>query len=264
MMCQSRIQNELMSDQNYNSTSDDFKKYLSRVNELEIKFIPETEIIKTTNSPEYDGDPTQIFDQDIIRAFILLTHAETEDYFESLARKVCTAEYNNWKNNGTPSDIVINLIATHYSGWDKLDCTIKDYKPLTDQQIKRHGGGVTLVATEKAYGAYNYILNNNHGIKESNFRNMFIPLGITENDYSETWLLSLNTFGQVRGSVAHSSNNVQQLLNPSDEKKTIIDVVRGIMSLDINIKKRLASQGTAMLARIDEMKIKLANNENQN
>ncbi|BEN01363.1 hypothetical protein SMETH2_14940 [Serratia marcescens] len=258
----SRIYNDISSTDKFDESSDEFKAFLSRVKDLEVKFIPEIKIHEEISSPDYSGDPTQIFDQDIIRAFILLTHAETEDYFESLARKVCTAEYINWKNNGTPSDIVINLIATHYSGWDKLDCTIKEYKPLTDQQIKKSGGGVTLAATEKAYGAYNHILNTNHGIKENNFRNMFIPLGITDRDYNETWLLSLNTFGQIRGSVAHSSKNVQQLLNPSDEKKTIIDVIEGTMLLDINIKNRLASQGTAMLARINDMQSRLADLDN--
>lgn len=133
----SRIYNDISSTDKFDESSDEFKAFLSRVKDLEVKFIPEIKIHEEISSPDYSGDPTQIFDQDIIRAFILLTHAETEDYFESLARKVCTAEYINWKNNGTPSDIVINLIATHYSGWDKLDCTIKEYKPLTDQQIKK-------------------------------------------------------------------------------------------------------------------------------
>lgn len=61
----------------------------------------------------------------------------------------------------------------------------------------------------------------------------------------------------MRGSVAHSSNTVQTLINPIDEKNVIIDIIKGILILDINVTDRLNNQGRAMLERINQIQMQL-------
>lgn len=85
---------------------------------------------------------------------------------------------------------------------------------------------------------------------------MFIPLGILEGDYNDLIQL-LDRYGAMRGSVAHSSNTVQTLINPIDEKNVIIDIIKGILILDINVTDRLNNQGRAMLERINQIQMQL-------
>ncbi|WP_223510348.1 HEPN domain-containing protein [Rahnella sp. GSA61A] len=252
----SRIRDTISSTPKLELASVSFNTYISRIYELESKFINEEILITKLQEDQYLSDPTIIFDQDMIRAFRLLCHAETEAYLENLADKLSKDEYLSWKADGTPSDVVINIIASHYSGWDKIDCSVKEYKPFSDQQIKKHGSGIALAAAEKAYGAYKHVLLNNHGVKEENFKNMFVPLGILEGDYNDLIQL-LDRYGAMRGSVAHSSNTVQTLINPIDEKNVIIDIIKGILILDINVTDRLNNQGRAMLERINQMQMQM-------
>jgi hypothetical protein len=255
----SRIQSEVMMGRDLSSRSSLYQAYLSRISELEVKFASEQLITDAKESPYYDNDPTNIFDQDYLRSFRLLCHAETEELLENLALRLSDAEYKSWKDAGIPSDIVVNIVACHYSGWDKLDCSVKDFKPLSDQQIKKHDGLVTLAATEKAYGAYKYNLIHNHGVKEDNFRNMFMPLGILERDH-QGLISNLESFGSLRGLVAHTGNAVSHQINPIDEKNLIIEIAIGIYILDEEIDKRLSNQGSALLQRLSEMAQQQAQN----
>jgi len=248
----SRIQIDVMNKRDISSRSSLYRDYISRLIELENKFVSENIIIDAQQEPHYDNDPTNIFDQDHLRSFRLLCHAETEFLLENLAARLSDAEYKSWKDAGVPSDIVVNIVACHYSGWDKLDCSVKEYKPLSDQQIKKYDGLVTLAATEKAYGAYKYNLIHNHGVKEDNFRNMFMPLGILERNHQEL-IRNLESFGSLRGLVAHSGKAVKHQINPIDEKNLIIEIAIGIYFLDEEIDNRLSDQGNAMLRRLGEM-----------
>ncbi|HDC4406224.1 TPA: hypothetical protein O8U20_004074 [Enterobacter cloacae] len=248
----SRIEREVKKGRDTTIRSSLYQGYLARIVELENKFVSEALIVDAQNSPYYDNDPTNIFDQDYLRSFRLLCHAETEYLLENLAIRLSDAEYKSWKDAGIPSDIVVNIVACHYSGWDKLDCSVKDFKPLSEQQIKKHDGLVTLAATEKAYGAYKYNLIHNHGVKENNFRNMFMPLGILERDHQDL-ISNLESFGSLRGLVAHTGKAVSHQINPIDEKELIIEIAIGIYKLDEEIDKRLSNQGNAMLQRLNEM-----------
>ncbi|EKN3498303.1 HEPN domain-containing protein [Yersinia enterocolitica] len=250
----SKIYSLIYNMPSYQSNSSEFHSFMDRIKELEEKFCPEDTLSIALSSPDYDGDPTVIFDQDHLRAFRLLCHAETEAFLEAKAEDICKKEHSSWKSGGIPSDIVINLIATHYSGYNELDFSQKDFKPLTTKQLVNGDRGLTLDVTQKAISSYYHILKNNHGVKEKNFKNLFLPLGFTSNDYSEEWLRSLDSFGLLRGTSAHTSaTTVQQPLNPSDEKTIIVDVIKGLQSLDIKIKERLQNQGQAMLRRIETM-----------
>ncbi|EPO0561808.1 HEPN domain-containing protein [Pantoea septica] len=248
----SKIEIEILRSCDITKSSELFINFFYRTVELEKKFIDESVILLALSSEDYDQDPTNIFDQDLLRAFRLLCHSETEHLLENLADKLSDEEYKSWKLNGIPSDIVVNIVACHYSGWDKLDCSVKEYKPFTDNQLKKHDGQVTMAATEKAYSAYKYSLLKNHGVKEDNFRSMFIPLGISEKNH-QTLMQQLENFGGLRGMVAHTGNAVNTPINPIDEKKLIIDIVKGIYLLDKEIDARLKEQGRAMIARINEM-----------
>lgn len=250
----SSIYIEIMRSFDISLSSDLYKKYLCRLADLEVKFARESLLKQQFQDVNYNLDPTSIFEQDDLKALRLLCHAETEYILESLADKLSNLEYKNWKEHGIPSDVVINIVATHYSGWDKLDCSVKEYKPFTEQQLRKHDGLVTMAATEKAYSAYKHNLLNNHGIKEANFRNMFVPLGVLERDFIDL-VRNMEAFGLARGVVAHSGNAVKSLINPVDEKKLITDIAKGIYELDCKIEERLNNQGTAMMNRLKQMKV---------
>jgi hypothetical protein len=88
---------------------------------------------------------------------------------------------------------------------------------------------------QAAVNSYIALVDNNNGVREKDICRMLFPIGIQYNDLNATWLGIMDSFGQIRGSVAHTSIQIQQPLDPLGESKKINHILRGLRKLDTKL-----------------------------
>jgi hypothetical protein len=97
-----------------------------------------------------------------------------------------------------------------------------------------------LKITEKinsAIKSFKKVIDNNHGVKEKNILALLLPIGINSNDLNTNtaWLNTMNTFGEKRGLVAHSSATsymTSQMLDPATELNRVQQITEGLLRID--------------------------------
>ena len=82
------------------------------------------------------------------------------------------------------------------------------------------------------------MVQSNHGIKETNLCRLILPLGTSDSLLDRAWLGTMNTFGQKRGEVAHTSAAVANVADPVTEKSLIRLVMTGIETVDSDLQKK--------------------------
>lgn len=95
-----------------------------------------------------------------------------------------------------------------------------------------------------AVNSFQKVIQDNHGVKETNILALLLPIGISSHDLDIAWLATMNTFGKNRGVVAHQSatrHRTQQLPDPETELKTVTQITQELLKLDElinNLQKR--------------------------
>ncbi len=143
-------------------------------------------------SPSPEGDLQ-------LRAFIVLCHAEIEEYLEERSIRILEEAKAAWN---TPSLTPFAVI---------LEPFLKLNKKYTD---------------------FRDIVRKNNGIGENHLKSIFSPfLGEekVKNLFDPLWLGEMNYMSDLRGNVAHQSrgNRTQQPLNPEDLEDRIGKVIYG-------------------------------------
>jgi len=147
-------------------------------------------------------------DQDMIRAYCLLCHAEFEAYLEGITLTVVTRAYNKWQANKTFISPIIFHLTYNYA------TKIKD---------------IPYSLVVKSYIEFKKSIDGNHGIKENNLANFFKPIGF---EMDSVLRATLNNFGGARGEIAHTSFSTQQPLDPATEKATVNLILNGLKDFD--------------------------------
>lgn len=134
-----------------------------------------------------DPDPSKHFDnksQDIIRAYVLLCHAEFEKYFEDITRNTLTNIYTT----------------TQKSRY------VKKYKSAFNKQFELF---------------YN-IIERNNGIKLENIDKILSLCGFEKSNLTSDYIQKLNQLGKKRGNLAHNGGgSLTTLLSFSQEKNEV-------------------------------------------
>lgn len=181
-----------------------------RINDLESYYLPTyvDPLAKYTRKEE-----------DNIRAYSLLVHAELEYYFEDICRKKATKALNKWlSNHRYNSQILLSL-----------SCFVEQ-----TQRIKQK---TTLEEKlRQIVGVFCETIKNNNGIKETNIRGLLLPIGVSDADLNTTWLNTLNSFGSERGEFAHKGAAVSNVPNHNDIKKNVQYILGELKTLDKVIK----------------------------
>lgn len=144
--------------------------------------------------------------QDKLRGFVLLCHAELESYFENVATLLINNAYTLWRNKKI----------SNYN----LTCFLLRYKNKPTKPLKVD---CEIFETKK-----NFIndISNNHGVKGDNIHKLFNCLGYNDDDFSVTLISELSSLGVSRGEIAHlSSYKATSLL----DKLTIYSQIDRIM-----------------------------------
>ena len=174
---------------------------IGRVAELEKLYIP--------SEKNELGDYSSV-DENNARAYILLVHAEIESYLENLSQRASDAAVS-FANSNEYNEFVAHYV---YNAGKKPKVISQKHSSL---------GGIT-----KCYKAIcREERDNNHGIKERNFKSLFEPYLLPErlDDYSDL-LAALNTLGTRRGEYAHhNSGGISMTVNPFDCKDEVASVL---------------------------------------
>jgi len=84
--------------------------------------------------------------------------------------------------------------------------------------------------------------NSNNGIKDSDIKQMFSPLGFTDADFENinpSFLSTMKTFGKRRGDVAHQSvMNVTYSITRQTDEKMIDEIMQFLRLFDKLLEKR--------------------------
>jgi hypothetical protein len=72
---------------------------------------------------------------------------------------------------------------------------------------------------------------------------MFIPLGFDMSNCDALFLQTMSTFGEARGTVAHTSgkSHVQKAVDPKDEYTTLLNILSGLEPIDREFDSLLAA-----------------------
>ena len=171
-------------------------------------------------------------------AYRVLVHAEIEAYFEDRVWEVALNAKKNWDNQGKTCRTLICLLA--FSG---LEMEVPPHTLTPSQGSKKVPDGKIKInkKIDSAMESFKRAIKQNHGIKEANLLALLLPIGIDTDDLDDpTWLATMNTFGEERGVVAHSSSTSPtiQVPDPATELRRIEQIISpGLCKVDELINK---------------------------
>jgi hypothetical protein len=181
-----------------------YKVLVRRLEQLRSRMLPRK------FSPTGDYTPVQL---DRTRGYRLLAHAEIEAFLEDRASDLVHKAFNSWHMDSKPRHTITTLLAF---------CRVAD---------KNYGTVADCVGA--AFATFNYVVRNNHGVKEDDILKFLLPSGVDKGQLDATWLSTLSSFGAARGEVAHSSVRVHQPIDPRSEYDTVSNkILPGIRDLD--------------------------------
>jgi hypothetical protein len=199
------------------SNSPRFRELEARLQQLRDHFLPGV------------FDPTGTYsdrDHDLARAYRLLAHAEMEAFMEDIAREAAISKISAWKNERKASDLLVCFLACYHSGWN---VDFQEEAILFSSQPAKDSAEETVDA---ALRQYIYQLQQNHGIREENLKNLIFPIGVRKTDLDSTWITTLDDFGKRRGEAAHQSVGAQKAIDPKTEMQDVALLLNGLKKLD--------------------------------
>lgn len=198
------------------SNSARYKSLTARLSELQKNLIPPT-------SPT--GSYT-VQEQDQIRAFKLLVHAEFEAFFEDRAAQICSDALSGWQLDGRPRRSLISLLA------------YETRKVRTPRNLAEASREPLRTRLESAVAKFNQRLRkSNNGIMEDNLMKILLPIGIQPFEIDDAWINSMSSYGKERGAAAHRAIHVQASLDPVSEVATALGLLKGIGIIDEIMEK---------------------------
>lgn len=184
-------------------------KLLSRLIHLEKNLLPTLRV-----SGNYSQKET-----DLIRAYVILAHAEIEAYFEDVAKEKAQKSLQKWRGSRKKSNCLLSIVSfmSHELKWEK--------------------GASLEYRVNRTTSHYINLLDENNGVKRKNLLSILLPLSIQEDQLDPTWLIVMDNFGGRRGDFAHSSHSVQTQIDMSTEKNRINNQILPIIKdIDLIIK----------------------------
>lgn len=181
-----------------------------------------------TFSPTGDYSERQL---DRARGFRLLAHAEIEAFIEDITLSAAKSAVAEWVKNRKPSEVILCLLAHYHDGYDTG--AGEQFAATSRPKTKEAIGEIVQVALVQ----YIALHDQNHGIRESNFNKLVLPIGIRRDDLDPTWLTNLDQYGKRRGDVAHKTVKAHQQIDPRAEFQDVRDLLTGLELLDSLVLK---------------------------
>ena len=202
--------------------SDKFITLKTQLDRLKDEFLPEI-------SPTGSYSESQL---SRTAAYRVLAHAEIESYLEERAWTIVIDAKKAWETGKTTRTLIC-LLGFSDLTMDKPPDTLK--KP---SNVKQDNHDKRLEITEKinsAIKSFKKVIDNNHGLKEKNILALLLPIGIDSDDLDPAWLADMNTFGEKRGLVAHTSATSYMTIqtpDPANELNTVTQIKNELLRID--------------------------------
>ena len=163
---------------------------------------------------------TEPENQDKLRAFKLFVHAEIEYYLENVVSAIVNTAKKLWDKEKIINSILFHIIL--YSSFN-------------------FSGNEDMLEPEKRVAsilkAFEDQISNNNGIKKKDILKLIIPIGIKFDDLDETWLTTIDSYGNKRGKIAHNTFSVQRPLDRRNELEETRNILKGLADLDAKINE---------------------------
>lgn len=165
-------------------------------------------------------------------AYRVLAHAEIESYLEDRVWTVVIQAKREWDSLGKAHRTLICLLAFSGQTMEVPPDTLTPIRPtrnLPPEKVK------ITKKIDSAIQCFKRVIDQNHGLKEANILSLLLPIGIDSDDLDSALLATMNTFGEQRGLVAHSSASAYRTIRPSDpatELNTVEQIVAGLVDVD--------------------------------
>lgn len=216
----------IASNKSMKGTSKRFRQLRTRVNQLKRHLLP------STFSPIGDYSSRQI---DRAKGFRLLVHAEIESYLEDVSVSVVTNAIKQWKSGGNASRSLVSFLASYHSSWNIVD-TLNNEQLIAIAKSRRDIKDSVNAIIDLAQTQFHSKVKSNHGIKEENFLLLILPTGIDPSELDQTWITNLDSYGSLRGEIAHKSHHTTGLVNPKDESDKVTALIKGLEDLDTRLQ----------------------------
>jgi RiboL-PSP-HEPN len=204
------------------SKSDRFRILIRELSRLKKQFLPKTSPLSLYSDRQLA----------LTVAYRVLTHAEIESYLEDRVWQIVIEAKRNWVHTGKPCRTLISVIA--FSGEimemppDSLT-PVKASKVVPPEKVKLNR------KIDLAINCFKRVIDQNHGVKEANLLALLLPIGIDSDDLDPILLATMNTFGEQRGLVAHSSATSYKTVQPPDpvnELRVVQQIIAGLAQVD--------------------------------
>lgn len=166
-------------------------------------------------------------------AYRVLVHAEIEAYLEDRSRDTALAAVKVWKDKNEVSNTLLALVAFSGRIMEKPPNTISAEQP---SQLGQWDEKTKLSKKiDLAMNDFHYVLNQNNGIKEENIVRLLLPIGVDCGELDTVLVADLNSYGTIRGMVAHKrskSYRTTEQIDPKEELKKVTSLVKNIASID--------------------------------
>jgi hypothetical protein len=170
-------------------------------------------------------------------AYRVLAHAEIESYLEDRAWEVVQDAKRVWDSTGKTRLTLISLVV--FSG-QTMETPPETLTPSKGKKTVPLDKLKTSKKIDLAISSFKWIIDNNHGVKEANILALLLPIGIDSDDLDTAWLATMNTFGEKRGLVAHTSATSYRTIQPPDpasELSMVKQITQELLKLDELINK---------------------------
>jgi hypothetical protein len=172
-----------------------------------LHFLPAPPISRTSYSPQ---------ELDWTRSYVLLAHAEIEEFLESLATTRAQTAKDTFDHSGRVN-VALRKMLAYYVGKER-----KSWSHVT-----RPSADIVRSAWQSHVAA----IQSNNGVKRQNLEKLFYPVGIVEPQLDPTWLAAMDSFGGSRGEWAHRSIKVLNVPDPVTETTAVENLLPGLKSL---------------------------------
>ncbi|AFW96704.1 MULTISPECIES: HEPN domain-containing protein [Nostocales] len=204
------------------SKSARFRTLTRELNRLKKQFLPKI-------------NPTGLYSESQLSktaAYRVLAHAEIESYLEERAWEVVQNAKTLWDESGKTTRTLICLLGFSGLTMDEPPDTLtpkKGSKTVKEEKIK------ISKKINLALESFKRVISQNHGVKEDHILSLLLPIGIDSDHLDPAWLATMNTFGEKRGLVAHTSATsymTTQTPDPANELNTVNQITDELLRID--------------------------------